>query len=194
MSELSGNPGRRRRADAERSRAAIIDAAIALLGGRADASMEEIAAAAGVARQTVYAHYASRDALIGAIVDRITAETVAALNSIPLDGPATKALTEWLTVSWDVIGRYRMLLTVPIRDGDAADEHERHLPITERLAEIVRRGRETGEFAAGRPAGWLVAATISLGHTAGQEVAAGRMTPEQAGAAYRESVLRIAVS
>ncbi|MBG0562699.1 TetR/AcrR family transcriptional regulator [Actinoplanes aureus] len=190
---MTGSPGRRRRADAERSRAAIIDAAIDLLGRRPAASMEEIAAAAGVARQTVYAHYSSREALLGAIVERITGETVAALNAIDPGGPAIEALREWLTVSWEVVGRYRMLLTVPLPAGDAAGEHDRHLPIMERLTEIVGRGQATGEFTTGHPAGWLVAATISLGHTAGQEVAAGRMTPEQAGAAYRESVLRLAV-
>ncbi|MEU4420703.1 helix-turn-helix domain-containing protein [Actinoplanes sp. NPDC024001] len=192
MSELSGKPGRRPRADAQRSRAAIIDAAIELLGRRADASMEEIAAAAGVARQTVYAHYSSREALLVAITERITAETVAALNAIDVREAATEALREWLTVSWGIIGRYQLLLTVSLPTGDTTDEHERHLPITERLTEIVEQGRRTGEFTSAHGTGWLVAATISLGHAAGQEVTAGRMSPEAAGAAFRESVLRLA--
>ncbi|WP_433789643.1 TetR/AcrR family transcriptional regulator [Actinoplanes sp. CA-252034] len=195
MSELPRPPRRRLRADAERSRTAIIDAAIILLGRRADASMEEIAAAAGVARQTVYAHYPSRDALLVGVVDRITRETVAALDAIdPATGTAASALTRWLTVSWEVIERYPLLLTVALPAGDPADEHDRHLPIMQRLAEILAHGRRTGEFTTGQPEGWLPAATISLGHAAGQEVAAGRMTTAAAAAAYRDSVQRLAAA
>lgn len=204
VSELPGTPRRRRRADAERSRTAIVDAAITLLNGHADASMEEIAATAGVARQTVYAHYPSRDALLVAIVSRITADTVAALDAIdPTEGTATDALTRWLSVSWGVIDRYPLLRTVHLPAGNPADDpaddpadgpaddHERHLPILGRLAEILARGRRTGELDAGQPESWLLAATIGLGHAAGQEVTAGRMSADEAGAAYRDSVLRL---
>ena len=45
------------RADAERSIAAILDAAVQVLADRPEAGMGEIAKAAGVARQTVYAHF-----------------------------------------------------------------------------------------------------------------------------------------
>lgn len=41
------------------------------------------------------------------------------------------------------------------------------------------------------PTTWYVAAIIALGHAAGQEVTAGRMTAAQAGAAFRESALRV---
>jgi AcrR family transcriptional regulator len=66
-------PAERRRADAERNIAAILDAAVELLGERPDSSMAEIAAAAGVARQTVYAHYDSREALLAAVAERAMA-------------------------------------------------------------------------------------------------------------------------
>ena len=36
-----------------------------------------------------------------------------------------------------------------------------------------------------------MATIVALGHAAGQEVAAGRMSPPDAGAAYRDSVLRL---
>ena len=62
---------RRQRSDARQSIAAVIDAAIRTLGDRPDASMDEIARAAGVTRQTVYAHFPSRDALIDAVVEAV---------------------------------------------------------------------------------------------------------------------------
>ncbi|MDR2984103.1 MAG: hypothetical protein LBV34_04600, partial [Nocardiopsaceae bacterium] len=45
---------RRRRADAEHNRAAIIGAAITALNGNPAASIEDVAKTAGVTRQTVY--------------------------------------------------------------------------------------------------------------------------------------------
>ncbi|MGH3112703.1 MAG: TetR/AcrR family transcriptional regulator, partial [Gaiellaceae bacterium] len=85
MTESGPLPRRRRRADAERSIAAILDAAIEVLSERPAASVEEIAGAAGVARQTVYAHYPSREALLQAVVDRALAETVAAIDAAEPD-------------------------------------------------------------------------------------------------------------
>src|SRR4051795_5922908 len=111
MSNLPGT-GRRRRADAERSSAAVLSAAIDLLGRRPQANMAEIAVAAGVTRQTVYAHYASRDRLLAAILEHVTAETITIFDGLELaDLSAPDALGRWVNASWQVLGRYPILLT-----------------------------------------------------------------------------------
>src|SRR6266498_5844792 len=101
VSEFGPQRRRQRRADAQRNVAAILDAAVVLLGRQPDAGMDEIAAAAGVARQTVYAHFRSRQALLDAVVERVTAEVVDTLGTVDLDaGTATAALRWWLDTAW----------------------------------------------------------------------------------------------
>ena len=56
-----------------------------MLGRHPDAKLEQVAAAAGVTRQTVYAHYPSRPLLVAAVIDRITAEALAALEAANVD-------------------------------------------------------------------------------------------------------------
>lgn len=178
---------RRRRADAERSVTAILDAAVAVLGRRGDASVEEIAAAAGVSRQTVYAHFPSREALVAAVITLVTGKVVAALDAAKLDeGPAAAAVLRLLDTSWAVFERYPLQLE-PV-DQDSAEQHE---PIFERLEPLIRRGQAAGEFDRDRPVAWLLAAVIALAHAAGTEVGAGRLAATEALVELRRSVLAV---
>ncbi|WP_455359925.1 TetR/AcrR family transcriptional regulator [Streptomyces sp. SYSU K21746] len=185
-------PPRRRRADAERSRAAILDAAIRVLGERPGATVESMAVAAGVTRQTVYAHYPSREELLAAVVARATGEAVAAMDDAHLDeGSAADALLRLLDVSWRTFERYPVLLHADAAPAGPQEERDQHGPVADRLGRLIRRGQETGEFDRQQSPDWLVATTIALGHAAGGEVVAGRMTGDQAAAALRVGVLRV---
>jgi hypothetical protein len=62
-----------------------------------------------------------------------------------------------------------------------------HTPFNERLRRLIDRGQHAGEFDPSLPPAWLLAATIALGHAAGDEVAAGRLSSGRAGAALRDS-------
>jgi AcrR family transcriptional regulator len=59
------------RADAERSTARILEAAETVLAGDPSASLERIGDAAGVARATVHRRFASRQALLEALSERL---------------------------------------------------------------------------------------------------------------------------
>jgi AcrR family transcriptional regulator len=192
MSELNTpqQNRRRRRADAQRSIVAILDAAIRVFSDRPEASIEEIAEAAGVSRQTVYAHYPSRETLLNAAIDRVAAEALAAMDAADLDhGSPTAALLRLVEAGWQTFERYPQLLHMSPEDAQA--ERDRHEPVRERLERLIKRGQQTGDFDRGLSPTWLTAVTIGLGHAAGEEVAAGRMAADEATVALEHSILRV---
>jgi AcrR family transcriptional regulator len=182
VSELATG-SRRRRADAERSVAAILDAAVELLGERPDASMAEIARAAGVTRQTVYAHYVSREALLAAVADRALRQAVEAIDAAePQRGSPVEALDRLTSAWWGTVAVHARVLealagTVP----NAQAIHEFHGPILERIVNLAQRGQRAGEFDRDVSADWLAVAFLGLMHTAADQVASGRLTERAAG-------------
>ena len=181
---------RRRRADAEQSVTAILQAAVQVLNADPGASVEDIARAAGVSRQTVYAHFPSREALLDAVVERATAEAVAAFESAGLDeAPPAEALIRLLDAGWQAGARYPFLWHLP--SVSAGQDLDRHGPVVDRLQDIIRRGQESGDFDRGTSPGWLVTAALALGRAAEDEVKAGQMTIEEATTAVHHSFLRL---
>ncbi|GLX00022.1 TetR/AcrR family transcriptional regulator [Microtetraspora sp. NBRC 16547] len=162
-----------------------------MLGERPDASMEDIAATAGVTRQTVYAHFPSRDTLVAALVEAAAAEYAALLDDAGLDtAPPADALAQFLGAGWRFLGRYPLLLNataarIPRPDSDPHDV------VPPRLERLIQRGQHTGDFDPSLPAAWLAAAVLGLQHTAAAQVATGRLTTHEAEALCLESTLRL---
>ena len=193
MSDLARQ--RRRRADAERSITAILDAATRVLGERPNASMEDIARAAGVTRQTVYAHFPSREVLLEALLNRATDRAVSTLDSADLEkGPAGEALLRFFDISWKIFTDEPFLLHLAMPTASAEQVRDQHQPIIGPLGRIIRRGRRSGEFDRTLPVGWYVAATIALGHAASDEVRAGRMSAGEASKALKHSISKLFTS
>lgn len=187
---------RKQRADAHRSRAAILDAAARILNDHPEASVETIAAGAGVTRQTVYAHYPSRERLLAAVVDRLTELTATAIDTAEPDrGPAAEALLRVFDAAAQESGRYPALLqrinAMPIT---MREDRDRHAPITDRIERVIRRGQELKEFDNQLPAAWLTVAAIHLAHAAAHERISGRMTSTAADHAFLTSLLSLLAS
>jgi AcrR family transcriptional regulator len=186
-----GNRQRRRRVDADRSRAAILAAADRLLGASAETSVEAIADAAGVTRQTVYAHFPSRVALVNAVVDQVTEETLAAIDALDLEhGSAVDALLGMIEISWQMFEQHPLVLH-PMASAAGGDPDGRHTPVVERLERLIRRGQRNGEIDRKLPVDWLVSATIALGHAAGNAVHSNSLTAKQATSALDTTLRRL---
>ncbi|MFD0419897.1 TetR/AcrR family transcriptional regulator [Streptomyces sp. NPDC127108] len=186
------SPASRRRADAQRSRTAVLDAAVQLLGERPDAGMAAVATAAGVTRQTVYAHFSSRDDLLTAVVDHMTERVAAAMDAAGADqGPAPDALLRLLDAAWRAAETYPALARLGARPAPPEEDSARHQPIADRIARVLQRGREAGEFDPAPALSWQVAAVIALSHTTAEEIRTGRVPAADATAALHSGLLRL---
>ncbi|MGV1794487.1 MULTISPECIES: TetR/AcrR family transcriptional regulator [Rhizobium] len=93
---------RRPRADAERNRARLMEAAKKAFAEKgADASLEEIARIAGVGIGTLYRHFPTRDALIGDVYRNETEQLAKAAAELAESLPPKEALRQWMLVFID---------------------------------------------------------------------------------------------
>ncbi|MEU3271105.1 TetR/AcrR family transcriptional regulator [Saccharomonospora sp. NPDC006951] len=183
-------PRRRRRADAERSRSAVLTAAAQVLGTHPEAGLDDVAKAAGVSRQTVYAHFGSREALVDAVLDHVTSEVVAAMDAAGHEGErAEVTLLRLLDASRSAAARQPLLL----QDSRISPQRARdlHRPIVNRFTEVIERAQRDGEFTNRQPSAWLAAAIISLAHTAAELTGTGQLDAATADAALHTGIRQL---
>jgi len=133
----------------------ILDVALDVLGENPDAGMGDIASAAGVVRRTVYGHFPSRLDLVRTLTERAVTEVTAVLTEASASGAEADATwAEFIARVWPVAHRYRVLLA--LRRGEYGEAiHGLLGPVDELLADLVKRGQDSGVFAQHLPAGML---------------------------------------
>jgi AcrR family transcriptional regulator len=173
--------GKRRRADADRSVAAILDAALDALASDPDSSMSEIARRAGVVRATIYVHFPTRETLLDAVMEYAVGRVAGATREAePHRGEPAEALERVLRATWRQLAQFHGLLAINTARLTAEELHRRHLPVLDQLGPLIERGQEQGAFRSDLPVSWLLAATRSIVHTTSHEIQAGRLPEAQA--------------
>ena len=181
---------KRRRADAERSVAAIRDAALEALASDPDSSMSEIARRAGVVRATIYVHFPTREALLDVVMERAVADVVEAMRSAePQRGEPVEALERVLRATWRELARFHALLALNTARLSAEELHRRHLPMLDQLQPLIERGQKHGVFRSDLPAAWHLAVIRAIVHTASAESQNGRIPESEAEAAMLSTAL-----
>lgn len=136
-----------------RTRHAILNAAIAVLTARPAASLGEIADEAGVARSTLHRYFPDRVSLLAALNDFADEEVRAAMARARMnDGPAAEALIRllheyfdaWHNITWQYLERERQ--------GQQDCDDDLH---DEDLGALIQRGFADGTIDPSLTNSWL---------------------------------------
>jgi AcrR family transcriptional regulator len=185
----SAQSKRRRRADAERSVARILDAAVDALASDPEASMAEIARRAGVVRATIYVHFPTRESLLEAVTERAIAEVTQAMAAAEPDrGDPAEALQRVLTTAWHELGRFHALVSINTRLPQV-ELRRRHRPVFALLEPLIERGQRAGTFRSDIPTAWHLSMLLALIHAASGELQSNRLPATEIEAALVMTVL-----
>lgn len=176
-----------RRADAVRNQAAIIDAALRVLADQPGASMAEIADASGLGRATLYRHFRTRAELVHAIQRSALDAAGEAIAACRLEEHSAPGALERAVEALVRVGdRYRVLGREISLDPRMLEQQQ---SVARPLLKAVRHGQEKGELRPDLPAPWVLASMGSLLVLALREIAAGRLTPDDAAAIVATTLL-----
>lgn len=173
---MTTSPPKRRRADAERNIASIIDAALEALAGDPNVSMAEIARRAGVVRATIYMHFPTRESLLDAVMEHAVAQVAEATASAePGAGEPEEALARVLRATWHKLSDFHALLAINTGRLSAKELHRRHQPVMMLFVPLIERGQKKGVFRRDLPVAWHLAMVRAVAHAASAEVRGGRI-------------------
>ena len=140
----------------QRNRLTIMEAAQEVLRQDPDATLDEVAARAGVVRRTLYGHFAGRRELVVALVKAAAAEfTAEAAVAQPSD--ATDIAGIRLVIARTLLRlcstarRFELLITLAKRTA-YAEVREAMAPHRERMVRLIAHGQDAAAFSAHLPA------------------------------------------
>jgi AcrR family transcriptional regulator len=144
----------------ERVTSSIIAAAAELLATRGSStSMADVAAAAGMARATVYRYFPTRETLLEHVAEVAVSDAGARLADARLASvPPEEALVRAVRAFFDVGDHFIVLA----RERVHVDEERRKEIIDDPLRRLFMRGQKSGVFRNDVPPEWLARALVGI--------------------------------
>ncbi|PZQ87479.1 MAG: TetR family transcriptional regulator [Leifsonia xyli] len=141
----AGPAPRSRRRDAEANRLALLAAASTVLNRDPDASLDTIAAEAGLSRRALYGHFATRDDLIRSLLARGVRRVLAATDRIEHPDPATLLTLIGVTL-WREVEAMRVTAQFTVRGPFQPELALALAPLRDRVRHAVTVGAASGRI------------------------------------------------
>jgi len=139
---------------------AILEAAAAVLAERGEqASMADVAAAAGMARATVYRYFPNREALFEALGRLALEEAGERLEAGRLEEVAVAAAFERAVRALAAVGDSFVVVS---RESARTDPAEFERRVAAPLRGLIERAQSSGEVRDDLPASWLMESLIGI--------------------------------
>jgi len=162
-------PERKRRADAQRNRERILEVAKgAFTRFGAEASLDEIARQAEVGAGTLYRHFPTRDALIGAVYRSEVEKLAGAARRFGDEMPPLEALRAWMLLFVDYIAAKQIIAPAlnSLVGGPSKLYEASHGPIRAAVEGLVKRAMKSGAIRKDLEPFDLLRALIGVSHIA----------------------------
>ncbi|MGA1836882.1 TetR/AcrR family transcriptional regulator [Herbiconiux sp. 11R-BC] len=138
------------RKDALENREAILEAAAVVFRRDAEASLDAVAAEAGLSRRSIYGHFASRDELLAELLTRGGARISAALGGVQHDDPRIHLALIGAAL-WTEVQQVRVLAQFAVHGPLEKTVAEALAPVRASVRLATRGGVEGGWFRADVP-------------------------------------------
>jgi AcrR family transcriptional regulator len=162
----------------------LLDKATQLLVANNGASMQEIAAAAGIGRATLHRHFANRDDLMREITDAILTEAEQRLATCRLNEGSVLQVLERVVEAFVPMGHryYFLSLEMPsdLTPEATAAFKERERRLTETFEILLRRGQTEGVLRSDLPVWWLDDTLTKLLFSVWERINTGYIAPRDA--------------
>jgi AcrR family transcriptional regulator len=133
------------RSDARRNRETIVAAAIVTLDTDPEASVDTIAAAAGVSRRAVYRHFGSKDTLIMGVTQALLKRAMISLTGLSKVGVSVDVqLAAGAGRLWDSLGDRKRLLNYRLNGKVRKFAFAQAAPLRELLRDLLQTGQAEG--------------------------------------------------
>ncbi|WP_301124944.1 TetR/AcrR family transcriptional regulator [Streptomyces cacaoi] len=131
----------------ERNRLVILDAARRVLADDPGAGMDDIAAAAGMVRRTLYGHFPTRQELVVNLVRAGAEEFIAHLDEIDqcAEDPSVE-MAALVLGTWEAAQRFTPVIALARREANEA-LYTAMEPFNSRVAVLIGHGQRLGVFA-----------------------------------------------
>jgi AcrR family transcriptional regulator len=154
----------RRRADAQRNRKQILDAAKRLYAAGDFAGPERVAREAGVGVGTLYRHFPNREALAAAVYDDELTLVAEAAGELLATSPPADALRAWMNRFAQRLEHKRAMGDVmrALADSRAVTAHDTRARLAGAAQHVLDAGIAAGTFRPGSRGDDLVAALLGI--------------------------------